>query len=260
MTEAEWLAWDNPEPMLEFLRATGRASERKVRLFAVACCRHIWPWLRDGRSREAVDVAERHADGLVADGELTAAWGRASEAVSAAEGQPVLSPWNAAWAAWACAAEEPWEAAGYAWHSAMLVAGALAQEATWDTLPAGAAPDTPAWLAVVGAADAAAETAERPVREAQARLLRCLFGNPFRPVSFDPVWLAWHDGAVVKLAQSVYEDRELPSGHLDAARLAVLADMLEEAGCSDADLLGHLRGPGPHVRGCFAVDALLGKL
>jgi hypothetical protein len=49
------------------------------------------------------------------------------------------------------------------------------------------------------------------------------------------------------------------AGHLDAARLAVLADMLEEAGCPDPPLLGHLRGPGPHVRGCFALDAILGK-
>jgi hypothetical protein len=58
----------------------------------------------------------------------------------------------------------------------------------------------------------------------------------------------------------VYDERELPSCHLDAARLAVLADMLEEAGCTDPLLLGHLRGPGPHLRGCWAVDLLLGKV
>jgi hypothetical protein len=95
-------------------------------------------------------------------------------------------------------------------------------------------------------------------RTAQAGLLRDLF-NPFLPVAVDPAWLAWHGAAVVNLATAVYEERELPSGHLDAPRLAVLADMLEEAGCSDPKLLGHLRGPGPHVRGCFAVDLLLGK-
>jgi hypothetical protein len=91
-----------------------------------------------------------------------------------------------------------------------------------------------------------------------AQLLREIF-NPFRPVAVDPAWLAWHGGAAVNLAQSVYEERELPSGHLDAARLAVLADMLEEAGCADPQLLGHLRGPGPHLRGCWAVDLVLGK-
>jgi hypothetical protein len=61
------------------------------------------------------------------------------------------------------------------------------------------------------------------------------------------------------LARAAYWYRLLPSGHLDPARLAVLADDLEDAGCTDPDLLGHLRGPGPHVRGCWAVDLLLGK-
>jgi hypothetical protein len=92
-----------------------------------------------------------------------------------------------------------------------------------------------------------------------ARLLRDLF-DPFRPPPIaEPAVRAWHGGAVVRLARSAYEDREMPAGTLDRTRLAVLADMLEEAGCADPRLLGHLRGPGPHVRGCFAVDAILGE-
>jgi hypothetical protein len=91
-------------------------------------------------------------------------------------------------------------------------------------------------------------------------LLRELIGNPFRPTpAVNAAWLAWHDGAVPQLARAAYEERRLPSGHLDPARLAVLADALEDAGCADAELLGHLRGPGPHVRGCWAVDLILGK-
>jgi hypothetical protein len=78
-------------------------------------------------------------------------------------------------------------------------------------------------------------------------------------MALDPAWLAWHSGAIPKLAQAVYEERELPSGHLDAARLAVLADMLEEAGCTNADLLSHCRQPGEHVRGCWVVDLLSGR-
>ena len=69
---------------------------------------------------------------------------------------------------------------------------------------------------------------------------------------------ARHGGASV-LPHPVCDGWELPSGHQAAARLAVLADTLEEAGCSDSDLLGHLRGPGPHVRGCWVVDLVLGK-
>jgi hypothetical protein len=89
--------------------------------------------------------------------------------------------------------------------------------------------------------------------------LRCIFGNPFLPVFIFSAWLTWRDGTIPKLAQSVYDDRDLPSGHLHNHRLAVLADALEDAGCTDQDVLGHCRGEGPHVRGCWVVDLLLGK-
>jgi hypothetical protein len=61
------------------------------------------------------------------------------------------------------------------------------------------------------------------------------------------------------LAEAAYAERTLPPGTLDPARLALLADALEDAGCTDGELLGHLRGPGPHVRGCWALDLVLGK-
>jgi hypothetical protein len=96
---------------------------------------------------------------------------------------------------------------------------------------------------------------------AQATLLRDIFGNLFRPPpAINPAWLTWGNGTVKQLAQAVYEERALPSGHLDPARLAVLADALLDAGCpQDHALLLHLRGPGPHVRGCIAVDRLTGR-
>ena len=90
----------------------------------------------------------------------------------------------------------------------------------------------------------------------QAGLMRCLFGNPFRPVSINP---AWQMPTVVSLAQAAYHHRILPAGTLDAARLAVLADALEEAGCDNADVLNHLREPGEHVRGCWPIDLLLSR-
>ena len=86
--------------------------------------------------------------------------------------------------------------------------------------------------------------------------LRCVVGNPFRPVTINPAWLT---ATVTSLARTAYEERTLPSGELDPARLAVLSDALEEAGCADTDILAHLRGPGPHVRGCWVVDLVLGK-
>src|SRR5207244_1694887 len=90
----------------------------------------------------------------------------------------------------------------------------------------------------------------------QLSLLHDIFGNPFRPVPLDP---AWRTPTVVALAQAAYDNRIMPAGRLDPARLAVLSDALEEAGCQDADILGHLRSPGLHVRGCWALDLLLGK-
>jgi hypothetical protein len=90
----------------------------------------------------------------------------------------------------------------------------------------------------------------------QLKSLYCIFGNPFRPVSVEPAWLT---PTVIKLAAVAYEERTLPSGELDSARLAVLTDALEEAGCTDTDILGHCRSEGPHVRGCWVIDLLLGK-
>lgn len=101
----------------------------------------------------------------------------------------------------------------------------------------------------------AAMAAERQVELAATRqqfeVLLDILGNPTRHHSLDPQWLAWHGGTISKMAQAIYADR-------DWSTLPVLADALEDAGCADWELLGHLRAPGPHVRGCWALDLLLG--
>jgi hypothetical protein len=101
---------------------------------------------------------------------------------------------------------------------------------------------------------------QRAERAHQAALVRDIFGSPFRPApAVDLAWLAWNGGTARRLAESAYAERTLPEGTLDPARLALLADALEDAGCTDAELLGHLRGPGPHVRGCRALDLITGR-
>jgi hypothetical protein len=92
-----------------------------------------------------------------------------------------------------------------------------------------------------------------------ADLFRDVFANPFRPPSLSADVLAWQDGTVVRLAQAAYEQRQLPAGTLDPALVAVLADALDDAGCADEEITSHLREPGPHVRGCWVVDLILGK-
>jgi hypothetical protein len=83
-------------------------------------------------------------------------------------------------------------------------------------------------------------------------LVRCIFGNPFRPFALDPSLVT---PTIKGLAEAVDDKRILPGGEFDPVRLAVLADALEEVGAG-AEIVGHLRSAGPHVRGCWAVDAL----
>jgi hypothetical protein len=86
-------------------------------------------------------------------------------------------------------------------------------------------------------------------RGEQARLLRDIFGNPFRPVPFSP---SWRTDTAVSLARQMYPAREFSA-------MPILADALQDAGCDNDDVLNHCRGPGPHVRGCWVVDSVLGK-
>jgi hypothetical protein len=236
MTEQEWNGCTDPEPMLRFLHARGPSAPRKLTLFTVACCRRVFSLLTDERSRRAVDLAERSADGAATPAELQAAWSDAQDAYEADR----TAVRRAAKLAGTSAGPPPGDAA------ASAAAEAVAK-ASVGALPlysrAGHVQYTRAF------------SQERGL---QAHLLRDLFGpRPFRRVGADPAWLAWRGGAVVRLARAIYEERSLPSGHLDPARLAVLADMLEESGCADAELLAHPRSPGPHVRGCWVLDLLL---
>jgi hypothetical protein len=86
--------------------------------------------------------------------------------------------------------------------------------------------------------------------EIQVRLLREIFGNPFRPVTVDP---AWRTSAVAAHATGVYDERAFDS-------MPILADALQDAGCTSEGLVNHLRDPhATHVRGCWALDLVLGK-
>jgi hypothetical protein len=82
--------------------------------------------------------------------------------------------------------------------------------------------------------------------------LRDIAGNPFRPVTVRPEWRTWGDGVIVQMAQRIYDERAFE-------RLPILGDALEDAGCTDTDILNHCREAREHVRGCWVVDCLLDK-
>jgi hypothetical protein len=220
MTEAEWLACTDPVSMLEFLRV--RANDRKLRLFLCACCRHIWDLLWDKRTQEAITISELYADGRATEVELEVAY-------------------QGAWQA-ACRTL-----------AGKVPRGHAAKHWVWDAVAAAVSRDK--WLrrniskgvAMVLEAGGAAGPFS-PVL-----LLRDVFGNPLRPLpAIDPSWGTWNGGTVVRLAEAIHEESAFD-------RLPVLADALEDAGCNNADILAHCRQAGPHVRGCWVIDLLLGK-
>jgi hypothetical protein len=229
MNADAWLTSCDPNAMVGFLR--GKASDRKIRLYATAWCRRGWTVLTNPASQRAVEVSEQFADALATSEELEAAREGARQQVRS-KGPRALPRTKAAVA-----------------HLGLLSAVWVSSADAWDSASAAGV-----WW---GTARSRAQSEELTAREAQERagILRDLFGNPFRPVTPDAAWLT---PTVISLAQAAYEERTLPSGDLDSARLAVLADALEEVGCTDA-VLAHLRSAGPHVRGCWALDLVLGK-
>jgi hypothetical protein len=252
MTEQEWSSSTDPDPILAFLRE--RASERKLRLFAVACCRRIWHLLPEGPCRTAIEVAEEYAEGLLGEEELSMAEEaaaavaeaacRASRADTADEGAFVRAT--------ACvAALEPAYHFGrryvlgryreFCRHGGAYAAAGRS---------AGRCAYAAHWAAYAAQRDlTAAEAAGLATRAVQADLLRCILGNPFRPPNMEG---PWRSRAVVAPAQGIYDDRRFGG-------LPVLGDALEEAGCLFPEVLNHCRQGRVHARGCWVLDALLGK-
>jgi hypothetical protein len=192
-----------------------RATDRKLRLFAVAVCRRIAPGLLIRAAWECLEVAEKLADGNASLGEL----GRVREQLDEyLMNDTLYQPSEYAASAPRCCLHENVR------HGVRYVVSTA-----WQTSQP---PRDKVW---------ASDTAAR---------LRDVFGNPFRPVTFDA---AWRTDTAVSLAQQMYESREF-------SPRPIRADALQDAGCDNEDILNYCRGPGPHVRGCWVVDLVLGKV
>jgi hypothetical protein len=235
---ANWLVLEGaelkPKPLppskhpLDALEGRLWSTPRSRRLFACACCRRIWDMLPDTAHR-ALEASERYADGLLKQKELLA-----------------LLP----------------EHVPLTWENERFGRAMLAVR--WATGPSSNQTKRSFLADMTGCTNMAKAGVNRngirvqldeAESAAQADLVRCIFGTPYYPVPISENNLT---NTVISLARAAYEERHLPSGELDSFRLSILADALEEAGATQ-EVLIHLRGSWPHVRGCWVIDALMGR-
>jgi hypothetical protein len=268
MDEAEWLQAVDPEAMLRHLGSD--ASERKVRLFMFACVRRFWNRISDPRLIEVIRIAERHTDGEVAREELGFA---VTDANRARTKHDQLS-------------HAIYDSARYSPGKPALFAPAVVRNlqafaakviAPGNTLSSMSRFDggKPVHVEIpLNPWRVAREAVNDLERSNQCRLLRDIFGNVFRPISMLPEWLT---PEVISLANSIYQARLFE-------RLPELAALLENSGCTNAEILDHCRqceipaiiqaigqswhyadfaayfqNYGEHVRGCWVIDSILGK-
>jgi hypothetical protein len=212
MTEAEWLATKLPSHMI----ASGLTEwdECKAHLAASHCLRHWWHMLTEVQKRY-VEVVEHLASG---EG-------------SAEEAQRLMLK----------AAEEA-NSPDFFGNPTMAYADCVVRSFSY---PLGRESLCEIFRQIVGMTP----DAEDRERAWQCQLLRDIFGNPFRPVAFSPVW---RTDTAVALARQIYESREFGA-------MPILADALQDAGCDNDDILNHCRSNEAHVRGCWVCDLVLAK-
>jgi hypothetical protein len=258
MTEVEWIASEFPQDMLDFL--DGRVSDRKLRLFVCACCRLLnnLPLYQD--IGWLIDTAERYADGSASAAELE----ECRDSLHRYHEKLTLS--SLAWLALDVPEDPDHGFQKQAEEAGDKATGCVVQGLWKKCEREGYFPD--------GTMEEAVYTLPGLVKAAECAFLRCIAGNPFRPAAVDP---RWRTRLVVQLAEAAWEEY-IPEGlpvlsllrsggtSLGGAPpwqgltgLPILADALEDAGCTDTDILDHCRGEGPHVRGCWVMDLILGK-
>jgi hypothetical protein len=246
MTETEWMECTDPRLMLAFVR--GEVSQRKMRLFACACCRRSWQFCSDVRAQRAVELSERWADDPnladEAQEQELAIWNEHPLEIVSTEERTL----------WAASASL-WADAGTGARYAVSVLSVIS-----ETQNSTCANDLRCLLGTP-----IPPTAARPglFRVAAAGLLKAFSGSPMSPKSASPtrqpfvplsVYIdpRWFTSTVVDLANAIYDERAFD-------RMPILADALMDAGCDNDEIIAHCWGEGAHVRGCWVVDLILGK-
>jgi hypothetical protein len=238
ITASEWSTSADPEAMLEFI--SGRISDRKVRLFATACCRRVVHVVRDDRIRGIVDVSGKFADCDATAVDLAC---ECFEAERAQEWDNTLQGDAEKAAVWALRAlDSELDVASVVLRS-YEAHGVIAAEGLDAESSRRSVPPCYTFGYVVS------ELAKLDEQRAQANLLRDIVGDPASSFDFDSRWRT-HD--VIGLAHAIYGDCKFEL-------LPILADALMDAGCDDERVLSHCRSITRHVRGCWVVDLVLGK-
>jgi hypothetical protein len=226
MTEEEWLTCSDPALMFPAAGEFCRPSERKHRLFALTCCNSMQDLIANESLKAAVDILARYTEDNASISDLLAAHRTAVALCKSLEGGDIKQ-WAAAQTV-VCATHEP-------------------HDRTWPDMDSDYDPYESIGL---GAADNTRSALARSSWNRITAAVRDIFGPfPFRHVTLDPAWIT---PTVTRLAAGIYDEKAFD-------RLPVLADALEESGCTNADVLQHCRGPGPHLHGCWVVDLVLGK-
>jgi hypothetical protein len=254
-SDVEWLTGDCPRRLYKMARCGPRDDSTNPavhgRLLSTSC-RSVF----DPRISQALAAAERCADDSRAEAEANAAWdelvtsplSRRNESRLRGEiAQAIVAVWQLL--------DENWAGAGYRnVQQALSHAAYLSLRDRPGEIFTGGGGDAAYWCAEAVRAAAmlrdGAETADdEKIRPRMVRVLRKIFANPSCPVTIEP---SWRTATVASLAQTIYTDRAFDG-------LPILADALQEARCENRALLAHCLDPGPHVRGCWAVDLLLGQ-
>jgi hypothetical protein len=234
MTEAEWLTATDPDKMFrqDVLEECDDPTSRKGRLLCAACCRRLWHRISDPSVRSGIEVAELFADGRITLEHLIEVNARVAAACE--RRNPGVS----------ISGHGVYTAVFDATRPDLLHLDACARACREEC---GTSEGTGSGPRRLDGPEPSVEVARE--QRAQVSLIRDIFGNPFRPVAFNP---SWRTDTVLTLARQMYASREFGA-------MPILADALQDAGCDNDDVLNHCRGAGPHVRGCWVIDLALDK-
>ena len=220
MTEAEWLASNDADEMYFRVVKPLKSGQRHLDLFCVACTKLVFHLIEDEGARRAFEWLEEHL------GQRARSRGGHIRDLFSGPGRALYDARH----------RREQNASGAAIHIAYDF---------WADWYEYAFPNVDEYFI----SGPYSNSLREDPRIYLPAITRDIFGNPFRPISFAS---EWRTDTAVSLARGMYESR-------DFGAMPILADALQDAGCDNDDILDHCRGPGPHVRGCWVVDLVLGK-